>query len=119
MLDKEKIKKDLEKEKSDLLGQLKEIGRYNSDTGEWEAFPEEQDSPESDSNAMADRFEDFESRSSTVNVLTERLQEVEKALKGIKKESFGKCSVCGKEIEIERLRANPAAETCKKHLNKT
>ncbi len=118
MLDKDKIKEDLEKEKADLTDQLKEIGRFNKETDEWEAFPEEQDSPESDSNAMADRFEDFESRSSTVKVLEERLKLVEKALKDIRKESFGKCAVCGKEIEMDRLKANPAAETCKKHMNK-
>ena len=118
MLDKIKIKENLEKEKKDLIDQLKEIGRQNTETGDWEAFPEEMSTPESDQNDMADRFEDFESRSSTVNVLEERLGTIEKALKNIKKESFGKCIVCGREIEADRLKANPAAETCKKHLEK-
>ncbi len=116
MLDKVKIKENLEKEKKELLGQLLEIGRLNPETNEWEAFPEEIDAPESDPNTMADRFEDFESRSSTVKVLEERLNMIDRALKNIRKESFGKCIVCGKEIEADRLKANPAAETCKKHL---
>jgi RNA polymerase-binding transcription factor DksA len=30
---------------------------------------------------------------------------------------YGICKVCGEEIEEARLEANPAAETCKAHLN--
>ena len=35
----------------------------------------------------------------------------------MEKETFGICEVCGKEIEEDRLLANPSARTCKKHLN--
>jgi RNA polymerase-binding transcription factor DksA len=31
--------------------------------------------------------------------------------------SYGKCEVCGKAIEADRLEANPAAPTCKEHMN--
>ena len=117
MIDKKKIKEKLEKERDILLDELKDMGKMNAETGDWEAIPEEQDYPESDQNDMADRFEDFESRSSMVKALEPRLKNILQALKALNKDSFGKCEVCKKEIEMARLEANPAATTCKKHLN--
>ncbi|HBA45617.1 hypothetical protein A2W67_00865 [Candidatus Nomurabacteria bacterium RIFCSPLOWO2_02_40_28] len=116
MLDKKKIKEKLEIERDILLEELRDMGKLNTDTGEWEATPEEQDIPESDQNDMADRFEDFEARSSMLRTLEPRLNNILKALKGLNRDSFGKCEVCKKDIEIARLEANPAARTCKKHL---
>ncbi|MEJ0001672.1 MAG: TraR/DksA C4-type zinc finger protein [bacterium] len=78
---------------------------------------EEQDFPESDQNDMADRFEDFESRSSLIRSLEPRLKDVLHALKALNRESYGKCEVCKKDIEPARLEANPAATTCIKHMN--
>lgn len=118
MLDKKKIKEKLEKERDMLLGELRDMGKLDPDTGEWEATPEEISSPQSDQNDMADRFEDFEARSSMIKTLEPRLNMILKALKGINRESFGKCEVCKKDIEAARLEANPAARTCKKHLEK-
>ena len=116
MLDKKKIKEKLEIERDILLEELRDMGKLNTDTGEWEATPEEQDIPKSDQNDMADRFEDFEARSSMLRTLEPRLNNILKALKGLNRDSFGKCEVCKKDIEIARLEANPAARTCKKHL---
>jgi len=116
MLDKKKIKEKLEKERDELLEQMKGMGKLNTETGEWETIPEELDFPESDENDKADRFEDFEARSSVMKTLEPRLNLILKALKGLNKESFGKCVVCKKDIEIGRLEVNPAAQTCKKHL---
>jgi DnaK suppressor protein len=49
-----------------------------------------------------------------------RLKEVGEALEKIKKNdgSYGKCENCPGEIEIERLKANPAAKICLKCTNK-
>ena len=116
MLDKKKIKEKLEKERDMLFEQLRDMGKLNPETGEWEATPEELSTPETDQNDMADRFEDFEARSSMLKTLEPRLNSILKALKGIHRESFGKCEVCKKDIEMTRLEANPAATTCKKHL---
>ena len=116
MLDKKKIKEQLENERDVLLTQMKDMGKLNTETGEWEAIPEEQIFPESDQNDMADRFEDFEARSSMMRTLEPRLSSILKALKSLNNDSFGKCKVCKKDIEIARLEANPAARTCKKHL---
>src|SRR3990167_4173291 len=116
MLDKKKIKDKLEKERDILLEELRDMGKLNPETGEWEATPEELDFPESDQNDMADRFEDFEARSSMIKILEPRLNNILQALKRLNKESFGKCEVCKKDIEMKRLEVNPAARSCKQHL---
>jgi len=116
-LDKKKIKEKLEKERDILIASLKDIGKLNPETNEWEATPEEIDHIETDQNDMADRFEDFEAKSSMLKVFQAKLVNVLQALKGINKESFGKCEVCKKDIELARMEASPAAKTCKKHIN--
>jgi len=116
MLDKKKIKEQLEHERDILIEELKGMGKFNPETKEWEATPEETDRPEPDQNDAADRFEDFEAKSSMIRSLEPRLKSIIKALKGINRESFGKCEVCKKNIENDRLEANPAARTCKKHM---
>jgi len=95
---------------------MRDMGKLNPETGEWDATPEEMNYPESDQNDMADRFEDFEERSSMIKELEPRLNNILRALKGVNRESFGKCEVCKKNIEMTRMEANPAARTCKKHL---
>lgn len=116
MLDKKKIKEKLEKERDTLIEEMRGMGKLNPETNEWEATPEEVDRPEADQNDMADRFEDFEAKSSMLKSLEIRLQNILKALNGINRESFGKCEICKKDIEMARMEANPAARTCKKHL---
>ncbi|MEI7709508.1 MAG: TraR/DksA C4-type zinc finger protein [bacterium] len=116
MIDKKKIKEKLESERDILLEELRDMGKLNTETGEWEAIPEEIDAPQSDENDKADRFEDFEARSSMLKTLEPRLNNILKAIKNLNKESFGKCEVCKKDIEMARLEANPAATTCKAHL---
>ena len=115
-LDKKKIKEKLEKERDILLGQMRDIGKLNLETNEWEVIPEQRDYTESDQNDMADRFEDFEERSSVLKESEMRLNNILRALKELGRESFGKCKICKKDIEITRMKANPAARTCKKHL---
>ena len=46
--------------------------------------------------------------------LEKKLQEVNNALERIKKNTYGFCENCQKEIDIDRLRANPSAKTCLK-----
>src|ERR1019366_6662613 len=86
MLDKKKIKEKLEHERDVLLEEMKDMGKLNPETGEWEAIPEELDFPESDENDKADRFEDFEARSSMMRTLEPRLNNILQALKGLNRE---------------------------------
>ncbi len=117
MLDKKKIKEKLESEREVLLGQIRDIGKLNPETNEWEATPEDLGYRESDQNDMADRFEDFEARSAMIKTLESRLNSILNSLKGLNRESFGRCDICKKDIEMDRMEVNPAAKTCKKHLN--
>ncbi len=116
MPNKAKIKEQLEKERDVLIEELRDMGKLNPETSEWEAMPAKSDFPESDLNDLADKFEDFEARSSMLKTLEPRLNNILRALKNLNKESFGKCEVCKKNIENDRLEANPAALTCKTHL---
>lgn len=114
----DKIKQKLEEEKKLLEVELGSLGHLDKETGEWEATPETQTSPESDDNDLADRFEDFEERTSTMDVLDDRLLDINIALGKISDGKYGVCETCGKPIEEDRLEANPAARTCKECMEK-
>lgn len=47
----------------------------------------------------------------------EELQEAKTALAAIEEGTYGKCSVCGKDIPFERLEALPTALTCIDHAD--
>lgn len=112
-----KLKKKLEEEKKLLEKELSTIGRKSGDvSGDWEAVPPEtESSPESDKNLAADMMEGFEESYATEGELEQRLSSINEALEKMKSDSYGKCRICGKEIETEKLNANPAADTCVEH----
>lgn len=76
-------RENLEKERDLLLSELKDIAVFDETTSTWNAVPM-QNEEESDPNDMADRFEDFESRSSILSVLQERLKTVNEKLENLK-----------------------------------
>lgn len=104
-------------EKAGLEEELGSIALFNTETGIWEATPDQDMMGEIDDNDAADRFEDFESRSGMVNTLQARLTNVEKALQKIEAGTYGTCEVCQTKIEADRLDAVPSAKTCKAHMN--
>ena len=104
-------------EKATLEEELGSIALFNTETGTWEATPDQDMMGEIDDNDAADRFEDFESRSGMVTTLQARLTNVEKALQKIEAGTYGTCEVCNKKIEPNRLDAVPSAKTCKEHMN--
>lgn len=107
----------LEEEKNILTEELKEIGVIiDEKTGDWEAVPENQQ-PTADENDLADKFESYEERSDMLKTLETRYQEIISALEKIENNNFGNCETCGAPIETDRLGANPAAKTCKAHMN--
>ncbi len=117
MTDITKYKSALEAEKKTLEAELANIGIKNPEGGEWEVTPQAAEAGEtSDENDMADRFEGFEERSATASTLEKRLEDVTSALSNIAAGSYGKCEVCGGDIEADRLDANAAAKTCKAHM---
>lgn len=112
------FKEKLEKEKDVLEGELKGVARINPDNPEdWEPTAVDLNIPKSDKNDLGDSMEEFENRSAIEVELENRLNNIKKAINRIEEGKYGLCKVCGKQIETERLEANPAAETCKEHIN--
>jgi RNA polymerase-binding transcription factor DksA len=107
----------LETEQAQLEEELGAIARFNDETNVWEATPDQDMMGEIDDNDAADRFEDFEARSSMVSTLQARLTDVKDALKKIEAGTYGICEVSGEKIEEARLEANPAARTSMSHMN--
>lgn len=117
-IDTEYFKKKLEEEQAELEEQLSEVGRRNPDNpSDWEPLPGERDTSQADENTAADSIEDYEENTAILNTLETRLKDVRSGLDKIKHNVFGVCQTCGKEIETDRLEANPAARTCKEHMN--
>ncbi len=115
----EHFKEALLTEKKQIEEELKSVGRINpSNPNDWEATPgDTQDIDTEDENSLADKFEEFEGRSAVETELEIRFNEIKSALEKIEKGEYGICRVCQGEIEDDRLEANPAAETCKEHIN--
>lgn len=116
-IDLKQFKGRLEAERKTLESELSSVGRINpSNPSDWEATPGDLNTTQADKNEIADQMEEFEERAAVETALEERLNEVGAALGRIEKNTYGKCKVCGGEIEEKRLEANPAAETCMEHM---
>ncbi|OHA84592.1 MAG: hypothetical protein A2408_02995 [Candidatus Yonathbacteria bacterium RIFOXYC1_FULL_52_10] len=114
----ENHKQALIEEKKHLEGELSSVGRRNPEVpGDWEATPAPIDIMMADPNEVAGGVEEFEGRAAVEVELENRLLEVTDALARIEAGTYGMCSVCGNPIEDDRLGANPAAITCKAHMN--
>jgi len=117
-IDTKHFKEKLEEEKATLEDALQGVARINPDNpNDWEPTPGDLNIPKSDKNDMGDVMEEYEGRMAVEVELENRLENVKGALEKIEKGVYGKCKVDDGNIEIERLEANPAAETCKEHLN--
>lgn len=108
----------LKEEKKRLETELLSVGRINPDNpADWQATPSPIDVMQADKTEVAEQMEEFEGRSAVEAELENRLGSVNHALERIKKGTYGICEKGGESIETARLEANPAAKTCKKHLN--
>ena len=56
-------------------------------------------------------------QTTVANMKSDRLEKINAALQSIDEGAYGKCSVCGKEIESQRLDAEPTATTCIEHAH--
>ena len=120
MIDYEHFKDKLETEKKLLEKELEKVGRKNPDNpGDWEATPvlEDRDASQADENTVADSIEEYEDNVAIVKTLEDRYNDIKSGLDKIKHGTYGLCQICGKEIESDRLEANPSARTCKEHMN--
>jgi len=119
----QELKKILEKEHDILVGELKVFANRDPKmSGDWDAkFPQFEASPTGEYGSHAkleqeqDEVEEYEVRLAAEHSLESRLLEVTKALERIRQGTYGFCLKCRKPIPLERMRANPAAETHIEH----
>ncbi len=114
---KVELKVRLEKEKEVLEQELEKLGTRNpANPSDW--IPAMKDGQfGADRNDNADIIEEMTDANASLNELEGRLNEVLAALEKMEKNSYGVCVVGNEDIEADRLNANPAASTCKAHMN--
>ncbi|HOM68387.1 MAG TPA: TraR/DksA C4-type zinc finger protein [Candidatus Paceibacterota bacterium] len=64
---------------------------------------------------QAEAVSNLEKNKGIEAILEKRLAEIDHALEIIDSDKYGYCEVCGKEINLKRLKVNPAATTCIEH----
>ena len=117
-MDTTKYRAALEAEKAKLEAELSTVGRPNpNNPKDWDAVREDRDDSKADENDNADALEDLVNDDAIVSQLEVQLADVNAALERIEAGTYGKCEVGGEDIEEDRLEANPAARTCKAHMN--
>jgi DnaK suppressor protein len=112
----ETAKKNLLAMQSELTALLHSIASFNEHTGDWEVRVDDIVAIESDENESADFGEEADERIATLAELETRWRNVNRALQKIEAGTYGLCEVSGVPIEADRLTANPAARTCKAHM---
>jgi len=118
-VDTREFKEKLEVELKTVEDELKTVGHINpSNPGDWEAQPEKNDTVPADTNDVAEDITEYETNTAVLKELEIRFNEIKGALKKIQEENYGYCEIDGEPIEMERLKANPAATTCIKHMAK-
>ncbi|MEI6478657.1 MAG: TraR/DksA C4-type zinc finger protein [bacterium] len=114
----EKYKERLLKEGDTLKRELESVGKKNPNSpSDWDAVTPEEEIETADRNDVADEIEDYENNNAIIDQLESRMFEVQRALEKIEEGTYGKCEISGELIEEDRLDANPAARTCKKHID--
>ena len=119
--DLQELKNILELEHDKIVAELRSIASPNAQVkGEWDvrfpAFELEGGSSHDEKEESADEVEEYELRIAADQSLESRLLEVNKALARIKDNTYGTCKKCHKELGLDRLRANPAAENHVEHV---
>lgn len=105
------------KELSLLEKELSSVGTRNpNNPKDWIAKKGDLDTSSADRNESADQLEQYEENTGILVDLEIRYNNVKRALKKIKEGTYGICEIAKHPIEKDRLKANPAARTCKEHL---
>lgn len=113
----DQYKTKLEEEKAKIESELGTVAQKDpNNPNNWDPALGERENASADENEAADAIEEFEENMAITNSLEARLRDVSAALLKIESGEYAVCKVCGNEIEADRLEANPAAPTCKTHI---
>ncbi len=120
-MDIQYFKTKLEEELALIEGELKNIAEKNpkvkNGKTDWVSKLKNFFVDSADDSELGDRMEELEEQNAVVQNLEGRYNEIKSALAKIDAGTYGKCEICGKNIEEDRLGANPSAKTCKTHMN--
>lgn len=105
----------LDAELETLEEELASHGKAVPETGDWQGTTGGLEGEEPDPNDAADQMEELATNVPLVEELEKRHREVAHALQKMDSGTYGLCETCDEAISIERLRANPAAQTCIAH----
>jgi len=106
----EELKSQLLREKEELEKNISKIARpIDKEEGDYKTNFDDIGSDRDDNATEVDQYSD---NLSVENTLEKRLQDIIDAIERMEKGTYGICNNCQKEIDIERLKANPAATTC-------
>lgn len=109
------LQKQLAEEKKKLLKDLEGFAKKDPRLrGDWDTQFPQFGIHRSEQDENIEEVEKYENLLPVEHTLELRLQDIERALAKIKKDAYGKCEKCQKEIEIERLKACPEAKLCMK-----
>jgi DnaK suppressor protein len=118
MADHTNTKQTLEETMKTLVEELETIASYNEENGDWVAIPVAEDLGSADDNMAADATEEWGNRRALVSQLEMRFHSVKLALQKYVDGTYGYCEMCNEPIEEDRLAINPAARTCKVHMER-
>lgn len=104
------LKEALLKEKAELEGNISRIARpIEPGGGDYETTFDNIGTDREDNTTEVEQYTDNLPVEIT---LEKKLKEIIDALKKIEEGNYGFCKNCDKEIDLERLKANPSARTC-------
>jgi RNA polymerase-binding transcription factor DksA len=120
-MDTEHFKKKLEDKLATVEQELKSVATQNpKNPADWEATERKMDvmSATADPNEAADKQEEYIENRAITDELEVSYNAIKRALKKIEDGTYGVCEISGEPIELERLEVNPAARTCKVHMER-
>ncbi len=113
-----KLREKLVEEKILLETELASVGKRSpNNPNEWEPSQNELLTDTAEVEVRASEIAEFEDKNAVMVELEHHYNTILAALKRISEGTYGACRICDAEIELARLQANPAAETCKTHLD--
>jgi RNA polymerase-binding transcription factor DksA len=115
-MDTKEFETALSQEKQSIENTLSSLSKKDpNNPNNWEANYPDLNVYSADKNDMADEVEEFDNALGVNSVLEEKLRDINDALDRIHAGTYGKCEKEKEMIDIDRLRANPAARNCVEH----
>jgi RNA polymerase-binding transcription factor DksA len=118
MINIEKYKTLLEEEKKLVISELENIAIFDAETGTYNPKIDDNQEVESDFADLSSRDGNYEERYALMNVLANKLADINVALHKIEDGTYGICEVSGENIEEARLDIEPTAKVAMAYINK-